>query len=451
MRVQEDKKMIRGRKLTAFVVALAMVLAGIVMFDPVSAASKPGKVKKLTATAVSYNAVKLKWKKARNTSKYCVYYSAGSKYKLAAKTKKTSYTIKKLKGNKIYKIKIRAVKGKKKGRFSKAVKTKTLCKVTFVYKSQNRKTQKTIKGVKRGGNVTAPSVKGYTYKGNYYKFKNWDKSLKNIKGNTTITAKYKNTGNNPFGTDDWYWAEDNNWYKALMSGNKEIINECLNQMNESYCASDNKDDPKMIAAALKWTWITIEKNGSNQSLLPFANETCKGTFGTTFNKIKNKYNITSKTLDVKIAALTAIGICNEYDYGDDFNKKQLVCGGYSSCYQYCMNRFGVPCYRVSTETDHCWAPHAWNIVKINDKYYHVDVTEMDMKTDYDGKIVQRYYMCYKGNFLKSTKYMIEADESASDFMPGDLATHYLNPKLPIQCTDTSYDNYNWSKEYENVF
>ena len=35
----------RGRKLTAFVVALAMVLAGIVMPDPVSAASKPSKEK----------------------------------------------------------------------------------------------------------------------------------------------------------------------------------------------------------------------------------------------------------------------------------------------------------------------------------------------------------------------------------------------------------------------
>ena len=82
--------MIRGRKLTAFVVAFAMVLAGIVMLDPVSAASKPEKVKNLTATAISYNAVKLKWKKARRAKMYRVYISTGGKYKYKKKTRFTS-------------------------------------------------------------------------------------------------------------------------------------------------------------------------------------------------------------------------------------------------------------------------------------------------------------------------------------------------------------------------
>ena len=184
----------RGRKLTAFVVALAMVLAGIVMPDPVSAASKPAKVKKLTATAISYNAVKLKWKKAKRAKTYHVYISTGGKYKYKKKTRFTSCTIKKLKGNKNYWFKVRALRGKKKGKKSKAAYAKTYCKVAFVYKYEKNdsvRNKKKISSVRQGKSASAPKVKTKLTDGTYsYKFTNWNKSFNNIQSNKTITAKY---------------------------------------------------------------------------------------------------------------------------------------------------------------------------------------------------------------------------------------------------------------------
>ena len=186
--------MTRGRKLTAFVVAFAMVLAGIVMLDPVSAASKPEKVKNLTATAISYNAVKLKWKKAKRAKMYRVYISTGGKYKYKKKTRFTSCTIKKLKGNKNYWFKVRALRGKKKGEKSKAAYAKTYCKVAFVYKHEKNgsvKNKKKVSSVRQGNSASAPKIKTELTDSTYsYKFTNWNKSFNDIQSNKTITAKY---------------------------------------------------------------------------------------------------------------------------------------------------------------------------------------------------------------------------------------------------------------------
>ena len=82
--------MTRGRKLTAFVVAFAMVLAGIVMLDPVSAASKPAKVKDVKVVSRTTSSVTLKWKKAKRAKKYQIRYKkiGAKKYKKAITKKR---------------------------------------------------------------------------------------------------------------------------------------------------------------------------------------------------------------------------------------------------------------------------------------------------------------------------------------------------------------------------
>ena len=117
-----------------------MLIASVSMLDLNAKSRKPGQVKNLTATAISYNAVKLKWKKARRARMYRIYISTGGKYKYKKKTRCTSCTIKKLKGNKNYRFKVRALRGKKKGKKSKAAYAKTYCKVTFVYNKNKNKT-----------------------------------------------------------------------------------------------------------------------------------------------------------------------------------------------------------------------------------------------------------------------------------------------------------------------
>ncbi len=48
-----------------------------------------------------------------------------------------------------------------------------------------------------------------------------------------------------------------------------------------------------------------------------------------------------------------------------------VCAGYSRAYQYILQRLGIPCYYCTGSSGE---DHAWNIVKLSDGYYNVDVT-----------------------------------------------------------------------------
>lgn len=50
---------------------------------------------------------------------------------------------------------------------------------------------------------------------------------------------------------------------------------------------------------------------------------------------------------------------------------KTVCAGYSRAFQYLMMRLGIPCYYC---TGYAGESHAWNIVKLGDDYYNVDLT-----------------------------------------------------------------------------
>lgn len=54
-------------------------------------------------------------------------------------------------------------------------------------------------------------------------------------------------------------------------------------------------------------------------------------------------------------------------YGVFVNKK-AVCAGYAKAMQYLLNRCGIECTYVTSDT------HAWNLVKLEGDYYHMDVT-----------------------------------------------------------------------------
>lgn len=53
-------------------------------------------------------------------------------------------------------------------------------------------------------------------------------------------------------------------------------------------------------------------------------------------------------------------------------KQVAVCAGISKAYSYLLELGGVPCHYISGQTS--GGGHAWNIVKLDGKYYHVDVT-----------------------------------------------------------------------------
>lgn len=97
-----------------------------------------------------------------------------------------------------------------------------------------------------------------------------------------------------------------------------------------------------------------------------------------------------------------------------------VCQGYAMAYMYLLDQIGIESYYCSSE-DLC---HGWNIVILNGKKYHVDVTWDD--TDFRGEVRH-------DNFLRSSNGIYGTGHEATDY--------------DTTPTDTKYDNYFWQQSY----
>ena len=100
-------------------------------------------------------------------------------------------------------------------------------------------------------------------------------------------------------------------------------------------------------------------------------------------------------------------------------ERKTVCAGYARAFQIVMNKLGAPCYMIVGDmiTDGEAVRHAWNVVKLVDGYYAMDVTSNDC----DEKSCVLYN---KYNFAYATfadEYVI--DEDCLDF-PDCTETRY---------------------------
>ncbi len=94
------------------------------------------------------------------------------------------------------------------------------------------------------------------------------------------------------------------------------------------------------------------------------------------------------------------------------------CQGYAFAYMYLLSKVGIKSYICSSEDMF----HDWNIVIINGKKYHVDVTFDDPVQDVTGRVYHDYFML-------STKALKSAEHNFNDY--------------DTSPSDTTYDNYYW--------
>lgn len=104
-------------------------------------------------------------------------------------------------------------------------------------------------------------------------------------------------------------------------------------------------------------------------------------------------------------------------------QKEAVCDGYSKAFKMLLEEAGIESIIASGSTED--VAHAWNIVKLEDEYYHVDVTS--------------------DKFEQNSKYVIHTyfnltDESISK-------THVIDNKFELpECNSNKYDYYT-QKDY----
>lgn len=73
--------------------------------------------------------------------------------------------------------------------------------------------------------------------------------------------------------------------------------------------------------------------------------------------------------------------------------QKSVCEGYTMAYSYMLDKLGITNYNCETKC----GKHVWNIVKLNQSYYHVDVTWDDADGAY-GEVEHENFLCSNADF-----------------------------------------------------
>lgn len=108
-------------------------------------------------------------------------------------------------------------------------------------------------------------------------------------------------------------------------------------------------------------------------------------------------------------------------------EKTGVCASYTLLYDELLTRLGIENYAVQSES----LNHVWNQIKINDNWYHVDITWDDPISSYDVTDKGYFGRVWHDDFLCS-------DEKFSDSHSDDFVTKY-------PCTDTTFDYLTWKE------
>lgn len=112
-------------------------------------------------------------------------------------------------------------------------------------------------------------------------------------------------------------------------------------------------------------------------------------------------------------------------------ERTAVCQGYALAYKYLLQEAGIECYYVSSGEMN----HAWNMVKLDGSYYHVDTTWDDPVRDLIGRV------CHSNMFVSDKTFKEGREGSTSNHH--DWTVSYQGEAQKILANDTKYDDYFW--------
>ena len=157
----------------------------------------------------------------------------------------------------------------------------------------------------------------------------------------------------------------------------------VDEVTESLEAVYN-DHPELFWMDTSYSYKYTEDNVCAQIILKF-NETinyidsAKTNFDNQVNSIINGANNYDSNYEKEKYVHNAILQISEYDVTAPINQtaysalvnKKTVCAGYARSFQYIMTKMGIPTYYVTGTAEE---DHAWNLIRLSDGYYNVDLT-----------------------------------------------------------------------------
>ncbi|MDO4322873.1 MAG: transglutaminase domain-containing protein [Lachnospiraceae bacterium] len=170
--------------------------------------------------------------------------------------------------------------------------------------------------------------------------------------------------------------------------------------------------------------VPVEARASMREKLEAAADECISQISpeaTTYQKIKFVYEYIIDTVEYNAGSADSQNIQSALLYHSS------VCAGYSKAFQYILNRMGLFCTYITGQIRD-GGDHGWNMVRIDDLYYYVDVTWGDpvfanQMDNVDAGSWKNY------NYLCCTEY-----DLFKTHVPGDAV------ELPA-CTSDAYNYY----------
>jgi hypothetical protein len=159
----------------------------------------------------------------------------------------------------------------------------------------------------------------------------------------------------------------------------------------------------------------------------------------TYEQIKYFYDYLVNTVDYQDADDEI-----DQDIRSVFLNHSSVCTGYTRAFQYLCDRAGIWCTMVSG-TVNDGVGHSWNLVRIDDHYYWVDVTWGDpVFTDADVNMIDYNYLCVSDSQLL-TSHVLDHGIRMSNYESDSVFTY-------PECDDDSLNyfklNGSWFDSYD---
>jgi hypothetical protein len=192
------------------------------------------------------------------------------------------------------------------------------------------------------------------------------------------------------------------------------------------------------------------KDGNCVQLIMEFNKTAKNIdsakreFDKSANSIINKASNLNSNYEKEKYVHDAIIKLVEYDESASMNQSaystlvggRSVCAGYARAFQYIMIKLGIPTYYC---TGYASGDHAWNIIKLSDGYYNVDLTWDD-----DDNISYKYFNVTDYEFSKTHK----RDDNSS-LLPKCSASGYIYKNNSNNSNKKDYTTSNSSSNNSN--
>lgn len=130
-----------------------------------------------------------------------------------------------------------------------------------------------------------------------------------------------------------------------------------------------------------------------------------------------------------------------------FIYRKAVCDGFAQCFAFILNAMKIPCGIVTgfSNLRDSNGPHAWNIVRIGDNYYHLDVT-WDICLNSESDYLFDYFLLDDNLSRKNHVWTDVTIPKANDLSLEDYTRMNLTAKTKRNCLDIITSSLKQKKE-----